>query len=123
MRLTTTLAAAGIAMGITVAGAAAATAVQSPDGWSPAEWARQTSTSVTETVRGLGHGYGADDVTGDGSGYGMRDGATGDPATCPYADDATADRDQDMDRLRDRDGDGTSDGDRVQMHERMHATS
>ena len=121
MRLTTTLAAAGIALGITVAGAAAATAVQSPDGWSPAQWAHQTSSSVTETVRGVGAGYDADDTTG--AGYGMREGATGDPATCPYADDATADRDQDRDRLRDHDGDGTSDGDRLQMHERMHTTS
>ncbi|WP_372593058.1 hypothetical protein [Actinotalea sp.] len=124
MSLTRTLGATGIALGLTLAGAGVASAAQSADGWTPLQWAQQSATGTED---------GADDAVttgpesrpargeGNGRGYGMREGGTGDPTTCPYADDATADRDQD--RLRERDGLGTPGGDREQHRERMHASS
>lgn len=119
MRIRTTLTATGIALGLTVAGAAAANATQTPDGWSPATWTHRTMHSVSQDAdpATLPEGYGR---WGDGT---RPEDATGDPTTCPYADDATADRLQDRDRMRLHDQDGTGAFDREQMRDRMHATS
>ena len=113
MKIRTTLAATGIALGLTVAGAVAANAAQSPDGWSPAQWTHQMSSTVTDQS----------DPTAPGPGYGRwgmgthEQLGTGDPTTCPYADDATVDRAQDRVRLQD----GT--GAQGRMRDRIHATS
>ncbi len=113
MKIRTTLAATGIALGLTVAGAAAANAAQTPDGWSPAQWRHQTTSTVTDrpdpalTPGGYGQwGTGAHEPLG-----------TGDPATCPYADEASADQTQDRVRLQD----GT--GSQTRMRDRIHTTS
>ncbi len=121
MRLTRTLAVGSIALGLTVAGAAGASALQTPDGWSPARWMHQTMTTVTDAP-GAGNGQGAVECDGTCDGTQTpRPGATGDPTTCPYAEDGTADRDQMRQRLHDGDGSGTADHERARA--RMHATT
>ena len=111
MKIRTTLAATGIALGLTVAGAVAANAAQTPDGWSPAQWMHQTTSSSASDPTTAPRGYGQ-------GGTGMNEPlGTGDPTTCPYADDASADPAQDQLRLRD----GT--GSQARAHDRIHATS
>lgn len=130
MRIRTTLAATGIALGLTVAGAAAANAAQTPDGWSPAQWTHRTMMTVSGQEDPTGDpadqgpwGDGVQQRDGSGSGFGMREGGTGDPTTCPYADEATTDRLQDRDRDRIHDQDGTGTAGQERMRDRMHATS
>ncbi len=115
MRIRTTLAATGIAVGLTLAGAAAANAAQTPDGWSPTQWTHRMMSTVTDRPDPgtTPEGYGP---------WGMGDHeqlGTGDPTTCPYADEDPADRLQDRDRLRMQDGTG----DQARMRDRVHMTS
>ncbi len=117
MRIRTAVTATGIALGLTLTGAAAASAAQTPDGWSPATWTqhmmRMVGSDADPDATPGGYGWDGDARPAD---------ATGDPSTCPYADDATADRPQDRDRDRLRAQDGTGDVERRQMRERMHVS-
>lgn len=141
MKLTRTLGTAGIALGLTLAGAGVASAAQGGGAWSPLPWAQQTSTTdatddspdtadgATAVERGRGAGgAGSHPARGEGAGGmgegSMREGATGDPSTCPYADDdATTDQDRDQQRLRERDDQATPGGDGTRQRDRVHTTS
>lgn len=106
MKTRTMLAIGATTVGLTLAGAAAASAAPTADGFSPAQWAQHMRHG---DATGLGSGP---DEAWAGGGATPGEGL-GDPADCPYVDEAAADQDQVRQRLHDQTGDGTFDRQRL----------
>jgi hypothetical protein len=107
MNKRTMLAIGATTLGLTLVGAGAASAVTTADGFTPAQWTHNMMHGGTQDAPGFG--YGADE-TWTGAAIG-----TGDPTTCPYVDEATADQDQLQQRLHD----GTGAGDQQRLRDRV----
>ncbi|MCV2393791.1 hypothetical protein OEB99_05670 [Actinotalea sp. M2MS4P-6] len=114
MKTRTMLMIGATTLGLALTGATAASAATIDD-------------TAARTMAGAGFHGGDGDWTGGGmtadedwaGGYQAGDGL-GDPADCPYLEDADADRDQVRDRLRDADGDGTPDRTYDRVQQRLH---
>jgi len=112
MRTRTMLAIGATTVGLTLAGAAAASAAPMANGFSPFQWAQHTM---------VGAGYGQDEDWAGGYGGATAGDGIGDPTECPYYDEATADQDQVRQRLHDQTGDGTFD--RTRLRDRVDVDS
>lgn len=106
-------------VGLAVAGATAATAAPSPDGYSAGEWTHQLMAGFhhgDEDWAGMAGQEGF--AGGEAAGTGL-----GDPESCENYDEADLTRDRLRDRTVDADGDGVPD-DRIQqrMRDRVDVT-